>query len=148
MNENYSESQDEINPMLYNFNSDENELCEKLKKGFSSVIRIVPHPGMIYPQLPESVKYILHESYHSGTIDTASPRAKEFYNTAKSSGVKIFLTGVEKRIAYESVKGLDEMGIIPIFDISPIGALAKLQLISAFERNAKTELSSRLSNDV
>ncbi len=147
INENYSDSQDEINPMFSDFNADENELCEKLKKGFFSVLRIVPYPGMIYPQLPENVKYILHESYHSGTIDIASPRARDFYNTAKNSGVKIFLTGVEKRIAYESTKSFNEMEIIPIFDVSPLGALAKLQLISSFERNAETELSARLSND-
>ncbi len=146
-NKKYSELPDEINPMLSDFTEDENELCKKLKKGFSRIQRIVPYPGMVYPTIPENVKYILHESYHSGTIDTASKSAVDFYNNAKNKRVRIFLTGVENRIAYESVKAFDELGIIPIFDISPLGALAKLQLISSLERDVESEIPKRLSDD-
>lgn len=89
------------------------------------IYRIYPYVGMVYPRFPETVKYVLLDSFHSGTIDTASDAALEFYKYCKERGIKLYLTGLKNAISYEGTLKYKELGITPLYDISPISAYIK-----------------------
>ena len=95
------------------------------------ILRVLPYPGNPYPTIPAGVRYILHESYHSGTVNTASPAATDFFEQAKARGIRVFLTGVAQGAAYESTSAFQRLGIEPLFGIAPIAAFVKLWLLSA-----------------
>ena len=42
------------------------------------ILRVQPYPGMVYPAIGGDVRYILHASFHSGTINTVSAEANAF----------------------------------------------------------------------
>ena len=102
-------------------------LCEDCKQ----ILRVAPHPGNPYRALTPDVKYILHTSYHSGTINTESERVRAYFASAKAAGVTTFLTGVAPGAAYDSTRFFEEMGIEPLYNIAPIAAYVKLWLLSA-----------------
>ena len=85
-----------------------------------------PYPGKTYPPIAETVKYILHASYHSGTINTEAEATTEFFKKLKERNIRPFLTGVATGAAYESTKLFSELGILPLYNISPIAAFVKL----------------------
>ncbi|MBQ9114385.1 MAG: asparaginase [Clostridia bacterium] len=89
------------------------------------IYRIYPYVGMVYPKFPKSVKYVLLDSFHSGTIDTASDAALSFYEYCKEKGIKVFITGLGREVSYESTKKYLELGITPLYNISPISAYIK-----------------------
>lgn len=64
-------------------------------KSTSPVLKITPYVGMAYPQLNKNIKAVLTESYHSGTVNTASKDLEKFCNTAKQFNIPVFLTGSE-----------------------------------------------------
>ena len=101
------------------------------------ILRVLPYPGNPYPTIPAGVRYILHESYHSGTVNTASPAATDFFEQAKARGIKVFLTGVAQGAAYESTSAFQRLGIEPLFGIAPIAAFVKLWLLSAARPQAE-----------
>ena len=103
---------------------------------------------MNYPILTSQTKYILLDSYHSGTINTKSTRALEFFATAKKLEVKIFLTGVTYLPEYESATIFEELGIIPIKNISLVSAYVKLWLISSLGLSAEKYIDKSLSGDI
>ncbi len=89
------------------------------------IYRIYPYVGMVYPRFPKTVKYVLLDSFHSGTIDTASDAALEFYKYCKDNGIKLYLTGLKNAISYEGTLKYKELGITPLYDIAPIAAYIK-----------------------
>ncbi len=89
------------------------------------IYRIYPYVGMVYPRFPDTVKYVLLDSYHSGTIDTASDGALEFYDYCDKKGIQVFITGLPKSISYESTTKYAELNITPLYDVAPIAAYIK-----------------------
>ena len=85
-----------------------------------------PYPGKTHPPIADSVKYVLHATYHSGTINTEAEATAEFFGALKERGIHAFLTGVATGAAYESTKLFSQLGIIPLYNISPIAAFVKL----------------------
>lgn len=90
------------------------------------IVILEPYPGKMYPPIADTVKYVLHASYHSGTINTEAEATAEFFGTVKKRGIRAFLTGVATGAAYESTKLFAQLGIIPLYNISPIAAFVKL----------------------
>lgn len=90
------------------------------------VLILEPYPGKTYPPIADSVKYVLHASYHSGTINTEAEATAEFFGSLKERGIRAFLTGVAPGASYESTKPFAELGIVPLYNISPIAAFIKL----------------------
>jgi L-asparaginase len=134
----FSEKEDEIAPI--------NPLLEKQCK---SVLRIEPYPSMLYPEIPVGVKYILMGSYHSGTIDTMSESSKAFFDKAKAAGIKIFLTGVDCGVQYESTSLFSSLGIIPLPSVSPVSAFVKLWFLACENgRNIDEEMFLSLGGDI
>lgn len=120
-----------------------------LKDRFFQGIRIEAYPSMLYPQIPQTVKYVIMESYHSGTIDTLNDASKEFFCSLSHKGVKVFLTGVESGVQYESTSVYSEFGVIPLPCISPISAYVKLwMLVESGEKDIDKNMFLSLSGDV
>ena len=115
-NSDYADDPDELAPVTFNGLS---ATCTK-------VMRITPYPGMIYPDIPETVKAIVHESFHSGTINTASNDSRRFFDEMHSRGIKVYLTGTTPGTDYESTKFYDDLHIIPVPGISPIALYMRL----------------------
>ena len=90
------------------------------------ILLLEPYPGKTYPPIASTVKYVLHASYHSGTINTESEATAEFFGALKERNIRAFLTGVATGAAYESTKLFSQLGIIPLYNISPIAAFVKL----------------------
>lgn len=136
-NPEYSESPDAQNPLR----------PHSLSPGSDSILRIFPYPGMTYPILPPQTRAILHESFHSGTINTLSPDARRFFAHAKEQGIPVFLTGVSSGDSYESTSVFEELGMIPLPVISPIAAYLKLWFADACGYDLKTALMLPLGGD-
>lgn len=101
----------------------------------SSVVFLHAYPGMQYPSLNKNTKFILISSYHSGTIDTQSENAINFYKTAKENGVKVFVCGVNNGNEYESATLFSTLSITPIYHLSPLACYIKLWLITTQNKN-------------
>ncbi len=136
-NTDYKEAADAMAPL------DTSKLCD-----FSREILFLPtYVGMSYPSLDKDVKYILLSSYHSGTVNTKSQAALEFFKNSKKLGIKVYLTGVSNAPEYESASIFEELGIIPLKNISPIAAYVKLWLVSCNNKSEKF-LGCPLSADI
>ena len=115
------------------------------------ILRVTPYPGMCYPPLLERVRYVLHGSFHSGTVNTACEEARRFFAQAKEKGIPVFLTGVTRGVAYESTQAFAQLGIQPLFDIAPIAAFMKLWMLHAKDPNGRVsaeQLLAPLAGDV
>ena len=119
----FKQREDEIEPFA-------NIITEVLPR-CESVLRANVYPGMIYPHITDKTKYIILDSYHSGTLDTCSETALSFYKEAKSKGVLILVTGISNEIPYESTSLYKSLGIIPVAGMSPVSAYVKLWLIES-----------------
>ncbi len=92
------------------------------------ILHIRPFPGMAYPDIPLGTRYILHESFHSGTINTVSENAKAFFHEAYEKKIPVYLTGVYGGASYESTKAFDSLHIITVNEISPTAVYCRLML--------------------
>ena len=132
-NEEYQEKEDESATF------DLSTLCESNEE----ILMIFPHPGMVYPKLGEKVKYILHNTYHSGTVNTRSESTKEFFLDAKARGIKTYIVGVTDGLEYESSGIFGELGLIPLKNLSPVAAYVKLWILSG-SRLSDSEITEKL----
>lgn len=137
-NNEYYERADEISTLDEDF----------LEEFCNHIIVIAPYPAMIYPQVPDSVKYVILNTYHSGTLNTKSRAMLEFLKQAKSKNVKVYLTGVTGGPQYASCKAFESLGIIPIKDISPVAAYVKLWLISSVNKETQGLMELSLGGDI
>ncbi len=126
-NQNYFEHSDEMPP-----------IDVSLSPNAVSVLKITPYPGMVYPEISDNVKYIIHETYHSGTLNTSSKNALSFFNKMKNKGVKVFVTGVGNDAPYESTKLFDDFGLLPFPNISPVSAFMKIWMLESSNRDVLT----------
>ncbi len=115
----------------------------------AQILRVQPYPGMVYPVIDERVRYILHGSFHSGTINTVSDEARRFFAEAKEKNIPVFLTGVAKGDAYESTCAFEALGITPLPAIAPIAAYVKLWTLAQTQETVTAEmLQASLAGDV
>jgi L-asparaginase len=137
-NSDYTERKDEIERLS------RAKICEVSR----SVIRLDIYPGIKYPILHSGLKYIIIGSYHSGTINTVSDSAINFFSEAREKGIGVFMTGVSRGIAYESTSLFDKLGIIPLYNIAPIAAYVKLWMCCAEKIEPKEVMGKSLSGDI
>ncbi len=93
------------------------------------ILCVHPYPGYLYPTPESQVRYVLHHTYHAGTLNTADPEAKRFFALARARGIPVFVTGVTAGTAYESAATFGELGLVPVWGIAPIAAFVKLWLL-------------------
>ncbi|MCM1171244.1 MAG: asparaginase [Clostridium sp.] len=97
----------------------------------SPVAFIRPYPGEKYALVPEYVRAILLDTYHSGTLCTDSSALRDMLFDANKRTIPVFLTGAENRTAYESTKIYDELKITVLPKASPIAMYMKLWLLAS-----------------
>lgn len=133
----FYEKQDQISPLS----------CLGLKETSSAILRLDSYTGMNFPRLSNEIKYILLGSYHSGTINTKSQEAVNFYNQAKELGIKVYLTGVSKGESYESTKLFKNLNIIPLPKSSPVAMYIKMWLCNDSAVDFDSVMSKSLAGD-
>lgn len=107
------------------------------------ILRIVPYVGMEYPAIGETIKVILHESYHSGTIGI-SDALKRFAKKARERKIPIYITGLtQEDNDYETVAEYKKMGIIPLLDTAPIAQFCKLWLALSNGKDLKQVMGQK-----
>lgn len=114
------------NPDYYESAEEFKRLDAPVKK---SVLYLRPYVGIIYPESLEKYKAVLLEGYHSGTIRTEGSEIKKFCETAKKSGIPVYLTGAEEGFNYESKREFENLGIKVLPKMSPISAYVKILLM-------------------
>ena len=113
------------------------------------ILRVQPYPGMVYPALGKDVRYVLHESFHSGTVNTVSGEAKRFFAEARAREIPVFLTGAAHGDSYAGTEAFEALGIHPLFHVAPVAAYIKLWMLSAQEKNVTAAmLQAPLAGDV
>lgn len=137
-NDLYTEKADEISAFDASFLE---EIC-------NHIIIINPYPAMIYPQLQDSVKYVILNTYHSGTLNTKSKALLDFLKQVKSKDISVYLTGVAEGPQYASCEAFESLGIVPIKDISPIAVYVKLWLISSADKEVQGAIELSLGGDI
>ncbi len=138
LNEDYSEAPDAQAPL------DPAAIGDTSEK----ILVLQPYPGMVYPDIGENVEYILVNTYHSGTVNTKSNSAREFFARAKKRGIKAYATGIYDGPGYSSASWFDLLGITELHNLSPIAAYVKLWLLSYGGGNADELMTASLSGDV
>ena len=97
----------------------------------NDILMIRPYPSMMYSaiNIPESVKAVLHVTYHSCTAKTdGSQNALDFLRLCKSKNIDFYITAVKNSSVYETSDILIKNGAVPIYNTSNETALAKLLL--------------------
>lgn len=94
----------------------------------SGILVIHPYPGIKYTPPCDSIKAVLHYTYHSGTICSTAPGLVQFAEYTRSKGIPVFITGAGTRADYESVKCYKELGFHVLPAMSPEAAYIKLWL--------------------
>lgn len=121
-----------------------------LEASCAAVLRVQPYPGMSYPALSDETRYILHESYHCGTLNTESREAVAFFAAARERGIPVFLTGADAAMPYASKRAFSALGIRQICGIAPIAAFVKLWMLHTADptgRITEKQLQASLAGD-
>ncbi len=137
-NENYKEEKDETATLDF---SSIGETSER--------IAVLPsYTGESFPRMPRKVKYVIINTYHSGTLNTKSECARRFFYKLKRRGVFVFASGISDGAEYESATEFSRLGIICAKNISPVALYVKLWVLSQSGRDAKKEIGLSLSGDI
>lgn len=93
------------------------------------VLYLKAYVGITYPRLDSSVKAVLMEGYHSGTLSTDEPALSEFCAQADMLSIPVFLTGACDGFNYDSKLRFHDLKIKVLPPMSPIAAYVKLWLM-------------------
>lgn len=137
-NTDYREEKDEIKPLS----------ADKIKNFSEGVSVLFPYTGMTYPEVGDGVKFILLNTFHSGTLNTKSESAKEFFLGVKKRGITVYAVGIPEGPEYQSSKSFESLGITPLKNISPVAAYIKLWLLSSRDGDITDIMNSSLSGDI
>ncbi len=96
---------------------------KKLFSECAPVLCVRAVPGQLYPAISEDTRAVLLDSYHSGTLNTATHTLANFVHNATNKKIPVYLTGLQDTIQYESTKKYDSIGI---------KVLPKLSIITAY----------------
>lgn len=97
-----------------------------LQKHSEFIKWIRSYPGMCYPELDKTIKAVMIESYHSGTI-AVGEELEKFTQNAKELEIPIYLVGATKREGgYETMKEYQRLGIEVLENLTPISVYCYL----------------------
>ena len=137
-NKAYKEQKDILSPF------DTRRICESS----DGIVLLPSYPGMVYPKLNDKIKYVVMNSYHSGTVNTKSDAALAFFKEASRLGVTVFITGITEGPEYESATLFSELGVIELKNISPVAAYIKLWMALASDTDPKAIMAKSVSGDI
>ena len=95
----------------------------------NDVLMIYPYPSMLYSaiNIPESVKAVLHVTYHSCTARTdGNENALDFLKICQTKNIPFYMTAVKDSSVYETSNILFQSGAIPIYNMSNEMSFCKL----------------------
>lgn len=95
------------------------------------VISIKAVPNGDYGEVSADLKAVLIETFHSGTLNTASPKLVAFCRKAGALNVPVFLAGVCKGFNYESKSLFQNLGLRVLPAASPIAMYIKLKMLAS-----------------
>lgn len=121
----------ERNPIYHEMENEISCLNKSWEKDHSSVLWIMPYPGMQWPSLDQDCRAVLFGSYHSGTLGTESKEWITFVREANERGIPLFLTGAISGASYESTKPFEACGIHVLPKASPIAMYVKLAMAAS-----------------
>ena len=87
----------------------------------NDILMIRPYPSMLYSaiHIPESVKAVLHITYHSCTAKTnGNENALNFLELCKKQNIPFYITSVKDSSIYETSNTLLQNGALPIYNMS------------------------------
>lgn len=117
-----------------------------LLDNLSSVMYIRPVPGQIYPIINDTVKAILFDTFHSGTLCTDDEAFKAFIEKAAVHNIPVFLTGAENRTGYASTKIYKELMLNVLPKASPIAMYIKLWFLTSAGLDSATIIDLMYKN--
>lgn len=135
------------NKKCYNSIGDIRKEDFRLCENAGAIMWIRPCVGMVYSDIPEETRVILHDSYHSGTISVGG-EFERFMKSAEVRGIPVYMTGVpgdEK--AYETVRDYQNLGVRILPEISPIAAYCKLWLALSSGLDPEQVMESCIAED-
>ena len=121
---------------------------DSLTENNREALVLFSYPAMAYPEIGKEVKYVIFNTYHSGTLNTGSTAAKNFFIEAKKRHIPVYATGVSEELCYSSALSFEELGIIPLPELSPVAAYIKLWFIYASGEDPMDAVNSSLSGDI
>lgn len=100
----------------------------QLKQNTGSILWLRMYPGFQWSELPKETKYVILESYHSGTICIDEGLKRFLAHTAKYH-IPVYVTGLERVTdSYETIQQYEELGLQPILNEAPIAIYCLLWL--------------------
>lgn len=134
----YTEAPDEQAPFC----------AKELQNATGRVLFLRAHLAMQYPTLREGAAAVLIETYHSGTLPTATKELQDFSAGVRAKGIPLFAVGITGEATYESAALYPALGITPLPPLSPVAAYMKLLLAVANNLDLNTALSLSLGGDM
>ena len=119
-----------------------------LAESSREILVIHAYPGMCCPVPSDEVRYIIINTYHSGTLDTTSERAREFFLSCAERGIPVYAAGATGGPDYASASEYGALSIIPLTDMSPVAAYVKVWMLSCSGADVQTYMPLSLSGDV
>ncbi|MBR5281025.1 MAG: asparaginase [Clostridia bacterium] len=111
-----------------------------------NILRIQPYPGMTYPALTPHIQGVIHETYHSGTLNLKE--AAPFFRQAQELGIPVYVTGTTEGAIYESARDFAQYGLRLLPGRSAIAAYMKLWLTLSCGRNPDDTMEAALGGDI
>lgn len=122
--------------------------AETLEKATGRVLFLRAHPAMQYPAPLKDTAAVLMETYHSGTLPTATRELQDFAAGVRAKGIPLFAVGITGEAIYESAALYPALGITPLPPLSPVAAYMKLLLALSNGIDLKTALFHPLGGDM
>ena len=120
----------------------------RLTESSREILVIHAYPGMCWPVPSDEVRYIIINTYHSGTLDTKSERAREFFLSCAERGIPVYAAGATGGPDYASASEYGALSILPLTDMSPVAAYIKVWMLSCSGADVQTYMPLSLSGDV
>ncbi|MCD8041167.1 MAG: asparaginase [Clostridia bacterium] len=120
----------------FNKNSDYTECADgqktadikELAEG-GKVLMLNCAPGLYYPDtIPDGVRAVILDAYHSGTADTVSENIRRFAQTAKERGIPFYISCSWDGVEYQSVSAFGSLGFKVMPMASPIAMYMKIKM--------------------
>lgn len=119
-----------------------------LAESSRGILVLHAYPGMCCPALSDDVRYVIMNTYHSGTLDTKSERAREFFLSCAERGIVVYAAGVSDGPDYASAAEYGALSVRPLTDISPVAAYVKLWMLTSAGLDTEKYMLTSLSGDI
>lgn len=126
----FSEKAKYVNGELVSFSDNLHKGMLNMKPSFcSDILKIVPYPGInygVYESSLNSVKAVLHGTYHSSTVCESFA---EFADSCKKHKIPLFVESADSNAnIYETAKIYNREGVYLLTDVTAEASLVRLML--------------------